>query len=358
MLRLHRYAGLAAAALLLVQALTGCLLVYRTQAAQWIDPAGFVRRSPAGATPVSRILAAAQGSEADVRVDRLFFPPVPDATYIARMRDGDGATRYASIDPGDAAVLRHGGFTAFAVEAALTIHYTWLAGRMGTAVVILAGLALLGLAASGICYWWPRRGRIRKSLAIQTHLPARLILRQLHRSTGVIVSLLLCFSAVTGLMLAIPILVDGTAPPAQRAVIPANVDRALDLARRAFPGGAIRDVRLAADGALVVNILAPERNARAVHKLVVDSNAMRIIATTPASADRALWVIALPLHAGDALGAPGHILILLGGLVLVALSLTGPLMWWQSRRSRYKSPGKKNRSPANAGAQESPARYE
>jgi len=336
-LRLHRYAGLAAAAFLLMQALTGCLLVYRTQAAQWIDPAGLVRRSPAGAAPVSRILAAAQGSEADVRVDRLFFPAAPDATYIVQMRDGTGATRFASIDPGDAAVLRHGGLTAFPVEAALMIHYTWLAGRIGTAVVILAGLALLGLAASGIFYWWPRRGRIRKSLAIQTHLPLRLVLRQLHRSTGVIVSLLLGFIAVTGLMLAIPILLDGTALPAQRAVIPANVDQALDLARGAFPGGAMRDVRLSADGGLAVNVLAPERNARAVHKLVVDSNAMRITAATPASADRALWVIALPLHAGDALGTSGHVLILLAGLVLAALSLTGPLMWWQSRRLRSRA---------------------
>lgn len=42
----------------------------------------------------------------------------------------------------------------------------------------------------------------------------------------------------------------------------------------------------------------------------------------------------LPLHTGQILGLPGRIVICISGVLVVALSVTGVIIWWQKRRAR------------------------
>ena len=332
LLRIHRYGGLLAALFLLVQALTGCLLVYRDAAARWIDPAGMQRGTTSGTAPIAGVLAAASAIEPGTAIERIYYPASAQATYLVQMRDMAGRLRFASVDPGNAAVLRRGGLLAFPVEAALRLHYSWLSGKSGTALVVLSGLSLLTLAITGIGFWWPRRRYFLKSLAIRPRLSPRLVLRQIHRTAGILVSLVLGLTAVTGLMMAIPMLIEADSDAVGTTAIHPATTRGIALAQAQFPGAAVRDIRFPDAGHIAVNFNAPERNSRAVHKVSIDLVSSKVVNAQAAAQDRALWVIALPLHAGDALGTAGRLLILLGGLMLAGLALTGPLMWWQARR--------------------------
>lgn len=332
LLRIHRYAGLLAALFLLAQALTGCLLVYRDAAARWIDPAGMQRGTIGGQAPLADVLSAARAVEPDAAIEKIYYPASRQATYLLQMHDAAGELRFASVDPGNASVLRHGGLWAFPVQAALLVHYTWLAGKTGTAVVVLSGFCLLTLGISGICYWWPRRRQFLKNLEIRAHLSARLVLRQVHRTAGIAVSLILGMMAVTGLMIAIPILLEAGAGPVGTTAIHPSTARGVALAQAQFPNASIRDIRFPDASHLAVNFNAPERNSRAVHKASIDLARQQVVHTQAAAQDRALWVIALPLHTGDAFGAVGRLLILLSGITLAGLAITGPLMWWQARR--------------------------
>ncbi|WP_242127800.1 PepSY-associated TM helix domain-containing protein [Sphingobium sp. Sx8-8] len=340
-LRIHKYIGLTMAALLLVQALTGILLLYRGPVARTIDPAGMVSHASGPVVSAGTVVTEAEKALPGFAVARLFAPDVEGATYMAEMSDAQGAIRYASIDPAGGKLLRAGSVWAFPVEAALQIHYRLMAGKAGMAVVLLNALGLFAMAVTGLVFWWPRRGPVAKHLAIRWSVAFRLVLRQLHRTVGVVASLLLAFLAVTGMLLIVPELLDGDGPaPRHRAVNAAMIDQGLALAQSTFPDSRLRDFRLT-DERLTVNFHAPERNALAVHRVVVTIAAPHIVSATPAEQNRALWMTVLPLHAGNSLGPVGPMLWMVAALALLALSISGPLMWWQARALRRRVPIRK-----------------
>ena len=341
-LRLHKYIGLAMAAFLAVQALNGTLLLYREPASRLLDPAGMTSqaglvgeggpaRSPL--SPGTAVARAAQVYPA-MTVTRLYAPAAPDSTYFAELTGPKGQQRYASVDPADGRVLRAGTAWAFPVQAALNIHYQLMSGTTGLFVVLLNGVALLAMAGTGLAYWWPKRGPWSKQLTVRWTMAGRLVLRQVHRTVGVVASVVLLFMAITGILLAVPDLMDPSAPPPTRPTAAApDVDRSLALAQAAFPASALRDFRLT-DERLMVNFFAPERNPRAVHRVAVTLADPHIVSTIRAQDNPALWITVLPLHAGNAFGAIGPAVLMLVAITLLGLSLTGPVMWWQARRMR------------------------
>lgn len=343
--RFHKYLGLVGAAFLLVQSLTGLTLVFGPQFAQLLDPAGMISGSGTSDARPSQLLATAEALYPHFHVDRLVYPERPNGTYIVHLADAKGDMRYASLDRHSGAVLRFGSIWHFPVIAALNIHYQWLSGTPGMVLITGVGIILLLTAVMGLCFWWPRRGKIRKSLTVQWHLKPRAVLRQLHRTTGVTVSALLVFMAVTGLFVAIPDLIDGT--PAQwsssQSFAP-RVEPAIRLAEQQFPGKAIRDIRMPAPSQIAVFLYAPERNMMAVHRVIVDTRGPSVMSVRNAFEDHEAWVIALPLHNGQALGLVGQLIIVLIGLSLATLASTGPIMWYQARRARRRT----GRAPARA----------
>jgi uncharacterized iron-regulated membrane protein len=341
MLRLHKYAGLAMAALLLVQALTGALLLYRGPVARWIDPAGMVSHSSARTISPGVAVLQAERASPGFTVSRLFAPEADNATWLAELSSEEGETRYASIDPAGGKLLRAGTVWSFPVEAALQIHYRLMAGKAGMAVIALNAIALFTMAVTGLAYWWPKKGPLSKHLSIRWNMAGRLVLRQAHRTLGVIMAILLCFMAVTGLLLVVPDLVEPSAPAALRPPAnPASIDRALALAQSAFPQSALRDFRLSADR-LTVNFQAPERNPRAVHRAIVTMFAPHIVTATRAENNGALWMTILPLHAGNSFGAAGPVLLMIVALALLALTISGPVMWWQAKGMRRRTLARK-----------------
>jgi uncharacterized iron-regulated membrane protein len=348
--RLHKYFGLAAAAFLLVQALSGLALVYGSPLAQIVDPAGMVSGPGTKDSDPARLVAVAEARYPSFHLARLVYPSDSDATFLVHMEDGQGKLRYLSLDRHNAAILRDGSIWRFPILAALNIHDRWLIGRPGMVAVTINGLLLLGLAGTGIAFWWPKRGRFGQALRVGWRLAPRVLLRQLHRSTGVIISLVLVMIAITGLLVSIPMVRDGL-PAAWTTTQPfaGRIEPALALARGKFPGASVRDVRIKGPSEIHVFFHAPERNSMAVHRVVVETDWPKILTVRNAFDDDAAWVWSLPLHSGKALGAPGRVLILLVGFGMAALAVTGPLMWLQARRARRR-PRRPAAVPPGAGS--------
>lgn len=343
-LGLHKWSGLAAALLLLLQAATGAMLVYRAELAQLLDPAGMVRRTQGPSLPVETLARSAQSAAPGLGLNRIDFPARSSGTLLMRF-EHNGQQRYVSVDPGDGRVLRAGGVWAFPTEAALRIHYQLMTGAPGTAVISITGCVLLIMAASGLLYWRPRKASATLA-ALRVVWSARwdVVLRQLHRTIGVLANLVLCLSAATGLWLAIPMLDDAPAAQQQHPSIE-GLDRAIALARGTFPGRDVRDVRLDSLGRATVTLRAPERSARAVHKAVITLASGEIAATTPASKDTSAWLIPLPIHTGDALGNAGRLVILAGAASLIFLAIAGPTLWLAAELRRRASARKVDHEP-------------
>ncbi|MEP7221766.1 MAG: PepSY-associated TM helix domain-containing protein [Novosphingobium sp.] len=337
----HRRLALVFAPLLLLQALTGSALLFKAPLARIIDPAGMTRHSNTGAAPVSAMLAAAERQSPGFRTTRLYLPTTAQDTAFAQMTGPAGAARYASLDPGSGAVLAAGPLWRFPLEGALQLHYRLLDGTTGMIVVLANGLALALLSCTGLGYWWPGRKRAIKSLAVRKAAPARIRLRQWHRSAGVIASLLVLFSATTGVLLAAPDIADAlAASPSPPTTLPprsaAQIDRAITVGAARFPGAALRDIRFPLADRIDINLFAPSRNPRAVHVVKVGLSDGQVTSTLPAQDNSALWMKVLSLHTGDSFGLIGRLLLLAEGAVLIFAAISGPLMWWRRRSPRPK----------------------
>lgn len=331
-LRLHRYAGLTMALFLLSQALTGALLLYRGPVERLLDPAGQTSQGNGPLISAGQAAASASAAVPHSHLVRLLAPDCRRATWFAHMSDDDGRMAYATVDPAGGAVLRHGGLMDFPLEAVLRLHYEFLTGRAGTIVILLNGLALGFLAISGLSFWWPKR-RPLQSLTVRWNLSFRLVLRQLHRSAGVASSAFFLLIAGTGFLMAVPNLLDSAPilPPIAPSV--AQIDTSVALAHKAFPASQLRDIQVRKDG-LKINFHAPDRNVRAVHVVVAALPSLRVVSTMPAEQSRALWMPLLPLHTGEFIGLAGSILWLAIALLLAALAISGPLMWWHATAQR------------------------
>ena len=340
LLALHRSLALAFAPLLLLQALTGAALLFREPLARLIDPAGMSALLHSGpAASIAKLATSAEAAMPGFRLRRIFLPAAPEATALAELAGSDGVVRYASLDPGSARVLASGSIWRFPMEAALQLHYRLMDGRLGLAIVLLNGLALLALAGSGLGFWWPGRKRALKSLAIRKSLPARARLRGWHRTGGVAVSLVILSSALSGVLLVVPDLAAtpaAAAPAAPDRPSPAMIDGAVARAQKQFPAAGLRDIRFPPADRIDVNFLAPEHNPRAVHVVSVRLSDGEILKRLPAQANPVLWMKVLTLHTGDSAGLAGRLLLLAEALVLALLAVSGPVMWWQARRRRQK----------------------
>jgi uncharacterized iron-regulated membrane protein len=345
LLPIHRWVGLIVSAFVLAQAGTGALLVYRTHLAELLDPRGMTSASGRHDAPISAVVGAARARFPGFEIEHVVFPQTERGVYVAHLLDGDGHSRWASVDAGTAEVLRAGRIWSFPLEAAMQIHYRLMTGRLGLACIMGAALGLLTLAVSGLWYWWPKAGRWRRSLAIEKGAPARLLLRRLHRNVGVFAAVVALFSATTGLIVAAEFfLAPGPLMPLQAAgASVGDLDAALARAREIYPNRGIRDVRAPGAGRLNVYFWAPETSPHAVHAVSLDLRDGRAVAVRPAQSSPGLWMAILPIHSGDSFGRFGSFVVFAGGVALMALAATGPIMWLQRRggasNSRRPRPG-------------------
>ncbi len=348
MLRVHRWFGLAAVLIVFIQAATGCALLYRDSLAQIIDPAGMTRQSPAGELPAGQIFAALHQRYPDFNIVRINYPVLQNGTFFAFLEKPDGTSRYASIDPGNGQTLRYGSVWRFPNEAALLVHYQMMAGNTGLLLVAFEGFLVLSVAISGLIHWWPRRGSWRSSVRIRWSLPARVVLRHLHRTVAVCISALVLMSALTGITMALELWrgSSSAAPAVARygTDIERRIDHGLSLARTAFPGRGIRDLRIPGASRLSVHFQAPGWNPEANDIVGVDLVRGRVSSAIAGTQNGDIDILLMPIHTGEAAGWAGMLLLTVYAMGLVALSLSGPLMWlqrpdnWIVRRNRARLP--------------------
>lgn len=332
----HRRLALTMAPLLLLQALTGSVLLFRTEIARTIDPRAMVRSSSAPDAPISTLTARTEAALPGFRVTRLFLPATPRDTAFALLADDQGSARYAAVDPGNGALLAAGGIWRFPLEAALQLHYRLMDAKVGMTVILANALALMILSITGTAFWWPGRKRAIKALAIRAAAPPRARLRQWHRSTGILLALPVLFSATTGLLLILPDLAEPAGVAASPTPTPGAdaIDQAVARAAAAFPGEPIRDIRFPQADRIDVNFLAPQHGPRAVDVASVSLSGGQLLKRIPAAENPALWMTVLPLHTGDSFGIGGRIILLVEAIALIFLACSGPLMWWHARRPR------------------------
>lgn len=195
--RWHFYAGLFTAPFLLILSITGAIYLFNDELNDWIYPQ--LRFAPSGETvrPAGDLVASVREHYPYATVTRIDMPVEPGRSAMVFVTPEQGEPFRVFVDPGNGAVLGDFIYARTLVGFADRMHGSLLLGKGGDAVVELAASWALILIATGLYLWWPRgRGG---GFRFNRRRRGRARWRELHRLTGVYAAVLIVFLIITGL---------------------------------------------------------------------------------------------------------------------------------------------------------------
>lgn len=364
--RWHFLAGVVVFPLLFVISVTGSLYAFQPELERWLHADLLVVEPVAGAQRRGLDELAAAAARA-CKPTALYVRPERDRSMLATCEE-DG--REAYFDPYSAALIgeRQVKSTLFGVVFAL--HWELMLGDPGRLAIEWATSWAVLLMASGVALWWPRGKRRGGGVWYpRRELKARQWLRDLHAVGGAYALPVLFLISATGLLWTIhagdqrwhPLtedeLHDAWDHPAKSKVV-------AEQPRIGFDAALVRaGIALASEHRTLYTTLPDKPDDAYVFYLYdqtyespsdqlsvwVDAYSGEVLRTADwgdrnwaGKFDSSKYAI----HVGALLGLPGRIAACLAGLVLAALCVTGPWMWWKRRaRGELGVPPRTRRAP-------------
>lgn len=195
--RWHFYAGLFVIPFLIMLALTGGTMMIYSGIGNELGYAPNV--VPAGqALPVSAQAKAALAAVPDGTLSTYVAPAAPDRPAYFEIARGDSVIAVA-IDPYRGAVLTSGDESHTIRAIAEKIHGTLLIGTIGDRLIEAAASLTIVLIATGLYMAWPRRDGVFTALFPRLDRRGRALWKNLHRATGMWMSLVLLLFLLSGL---------------------------------------------------------------------------------------------------------------------------------------------------------------
>lgn len=352
----HRWLGLIAGLGLIVSGLTGSALVFRQEIDAALNPELLEVLPAPSHTPLQEILDDIRRTHPGEVPTRIRMPQRAAGTYEIWI--GEAPDRYVYADPYRGTLLGERRPTEFLTGWLFLLHTQLLAGPIGKQLVGIGGFALMLIGITGLLLWWPRGkqggwGAWRRRLVVHRG-SAKRVTHDLHRITGFYASLLLLVGGLTGASLIYPAaferaahVVAGSAPAvasAKTTVIPVpaiadlSLDTLLAIAERTQPGGVVSYVYLPTSSNPTFRVrkrLVGEKHPNGKSFVHLEPATGRVVAVeNGANAPRGakLFSILYPLHIGSLGGMVTRVVVVLAGLALSTLTMTGALIWLWRRR--------------------------
>lgn len=377
LLRTHRWASLAVGGLILVEVLTGTLLLYLDDISRWMHPERY--RATVSATPLAPVgaLELVRQRHPEVRAEQV--QRVEDV-YLVRGPRLVWDEPVAFVDPGTGAVnaiaAERSWFLKFVVnvhDCALAcegypLYQAWLdhpLPSLGTDLTV--GRLLLGSLGAVFCFilvgglviWWPPRGRWRTAFRVRMRRTGFARDLDLHKLVGVVSLPFVFMWAFTAAAFyfewpekvyaaALPgsYTVDRSEPTPGAGPLVSTAD-ARAVAERVHPGAELV-------GLIEYDVTGPTGYYRfslrdgvdpyryssygGNIRVIVDSHGGEVIDTSDrdAALTQRLWDdrVYNGLHYGTIVPADWRIVWVVFGLAPVLLGVTGLTMWVTRRRSR------------------------
>lgn len=351
LVRWHRWAGLAAAAFWLVQALTGMLIVFHWEIEDAMI-AGAHRATDLDA--IERRVADLAPPGSGRRIGSIWTTAgAPDRYDVDIVADDPAFARSVRID-GAGTLLRDGNVDRGAAKGGwvgtlVSIHHDLTGGEVGRRILGISGLLLLTNIVAGLVVAWPRRGQWRRSLRPPRAGAPAARHYGWHRALGLWAALPAIAMIGAGVLLSFDSAVDAAvAPPAIEAPADSPAGAAtIGLARAArtalagFPGAALAAI-YPPDGDRPVwriRVTQPDEVRRAygattIFVSAVDGQVVGRFDALDAAPRRAFVDGLFPFHTGEMGGLAGRIAVLAIGLWLVTMIIVGLALWVARRRMR------------------------
>ncbi len=360
LLKLHRWLGLGAGAVLVVVCLTGAILVFEPQVTHHEHPERYQVTVPAGAAPIDLDRAAAVARAAS-----------PGVAIVGANIFSDPARPYQFVSP-DSAVTYVNPYTGTVIAAAVHrsaffaatehLHKRLLDDEPGEWLVLGSTIAMLAILLFGIVLWWPATPAALRARTTVAKIFGRAVAWKrrnydLHVVIGIYSLPVLFVLGCTGVMFdadwfdAGVNAVTGNHPaslpsgsPLAAGTLP-SFAAAYRAARGAVGSARWYEVRLPADSTptapVVVRSLANDApRVTAVDLTYLDASSMAPLRTDryrDAGAAAHIRSTFRPLHVGTIGGLPTQVIAFLVCILGVIFPITGVLMWyprWNRQRRR------------------------
>ncbi|WP_172294475.1 PepSY domain-containing protein [Pseudoruegeria sp. HB172150] len=196
--RWHFYAGLYVIPFLCLLAVTGLAMLWIS----WAAGIGAERTaiSPQGETlAVSRLQTAAEAAMPGTHATQYVEPLAADRVAVFAVADEAGTTGVA-IDPYTGDVVKTFAWRAGWYDFLTDIHGTLLLGSFGDRLIEIAASLAIVMVATGLYLHWPRNGTgWRRTLVPQLSARGRAFWKSIHGVLGLWISLILLVFLVSGL---------------------------------------------------------------------------------------------------------------------------------------------------------------
>ena len=370
--QIHRYVGLAVLAFLTLAAVTGCLLVFRADLDRALNPDLYQAPStgaPIGATElVHRVMLAYPDLEVTAAPLQLHAGESALMQVEARQGPPGRDVKDIFVDPATDAILGtredHGGWDRqHLMRGIYFLHYTLLAGDLGRWFMGLMAAAWAIENLVGFYLTLPTGGPFWKrwtpfwKVNFKAKLPK--VLLDLHRASGLWVFIGVLILSLTSVGLnfyseAVDPVVMALSPPrpspwdrpsqtpvGQALSYTAAADAAIAAARhdgvKLTPASVTFDKAHDLFGVAFTHSGRMEYSRLGPVTYYIDDHTGRLVYIDSPYADsggRKLERSLYPLHSGQVFGLATRWLVMLLGLAIVEMSVTGLIVWWKKRGPR------------------------
>lgn len=341
--KLHRWLGVSAAAIWLVQAITGILLTFHFEAE---DAMLSTRAVPVNLAGIERQIDTLADAGGKAKVNWIWTTAGLPDRYIILHNDSDGVSHKAYID-GAGTILRNAPASDYSFFGLMReIHLTLVAGTVGHWILAVSGVLLVTNMVFGFIVAWPKRGQWRHTLRPRGRRGSTASYYSWHKVLGLWVGIPALAVIATGTLVMFEdqmralVGAEEVSLPANPATgRPIGFSAASRAAVAAIPGSRFvgTTVPSAEDASYHAWVRAPGELYRGGYGgslVIVDANNGKIRGVWPATeadAKQAFVSSFYPLHTGEALGLVGRLLSLAIGVWLATSILLGLLLWWRRR---------------------------
>ncbi|HWA94112.1 MAG TPA: PepSY-associated TM helix domain-containing protein [Terracidiphilus sp.] len=349
--QVHLWVGVLLSLYVVVISLSGSILVFQDEIrlASIQHPSLDREQLP----PLSSVVTQAHDRFPSAKLTYVGFPQkhAPWWTLYLTKENGRPDLAYADATTGSPLVQRGRLFIDFVLD----LHVYLLAGRTGFVVNCIAGAGLLLLAVTGMILWWPGIKLWKRALTVKLQRGWKRTNYDLHNVIGMATLAIVSWWGITAIYFLLPAQVSAVVdtisplegmkapvphtPAASKEVTPIDTILAgLPAAERTRIGGVSLSEK---PGSAVTIYVDRQESGDFSHRdiLTFDSHTGKLLTVWHYGENHTLgdWIIWLmyPLHFGTVWGLGVKVLWALLGVCLALLSVTGLLMYWNRKLSKY-----------------------
>ena len=365
LVNLHLWLGLTVGLFWALQGLGGALLVFHREIGRLGGPV--VSTGPMASLD---LIAERAGAAAGAPIERIGVFDSRGDLLLADYHDEAGTLRSKLIDAAQAEVV--GEREAEPSRPTGNSFWPWLyrfhdslaGGEESAAIIGVSGFILITSLVAGLWIAWPKRAAWRVMFDVRRWRSTDQRLYGWHRAIGLIVGFALLITVPCGIYL---VFAADVRPQIARLVphslpysaVPVSIlpdelitpQRAYQIAHAPFPEAAFVSVAMPSAKKPVYTLrlrqAAEPRAWAGTTSVVVDAasgETLHVYDAVRAPLSNRVADAAFPIHSGEISGLPGRVLIMLAGLSLPTLYVTGIWAWFR----RYKRQKKKRKTQPRA----------